>query len=107
MGNYGTDASLQVPVSLEFDVDLDDDGVSYFVANVYIADTDDSQEIRVETEEVVESLSDFYGDPEGYQHLYIVAHELSRVAEQLREKAGLIEDSITAVGDLFDLDYDD
>jgi hypothetical protein len=91
MGNYGTDASLQVPVSLEFDVDLDDDGVSYFV----------------DTEAVVESLSDFYGDPEGYQHLYIVAHELSRVAEQLREKAGLIEDSITAVGDLFDLDYDD
>ena len=26
MSNYGTDASLTVPISLEFDVDVDDDG---------------------------------------------------------------------------------
>ena len=33
-------------------------------------------------------------------------HEFSRMAERLREKAGYIEDSDRAVGDLFNLDDD-
>jgi len=34
----------------------------------------------------------------------MVAHELSRHAETLREKAAYIEDSTNAVGRLFDVD---
>ena len=49
---------------------------------------------------------DLKHDVEEYQHFYVVAHEFSRAAETLREKAGLIEDSVSAVSDLFDLTDD-
>ena len=57
-------------------------------------------------DDVIEALCEFYGDVDGYQHLYLVAHELSRAAEVLREKAGIIEDSTSAVSDLFNLTDD-
>ena len=107
MSSYVTDASIRVPISLDFDIDVDDHGVSYIVGSLFVADDEDAQEIRVEVEQIVESLCDFYGDIEGYQHLYIVAHELTRMAEMLRERAGMIEDSVVAVNDLFDLTDED
>ena len=58
----------------------------------------------METDQVIQSLSDFYGDINGYQHLYIVADELTRMVAVLREKVGMVKDSITATSDLFDLD---
>ena len=106
MSDYGTDASLQVSIYLEHDVDMDDDGLSYLVTNVFVGEQDDAQEVRVPIDIIVESLCDIYGDIDGYQHLYVVAHELSRAAEELREKAGFIEDSVTAMSDLFDGDDD-
>ena len=68
MSNYGTDA-LHVPIDLEHDVEVDDDGISYLILNVYIGESEDSQELRVPMEDVTESLCDYYGDVEGYQHL--------------------------------------
>ena len=105
MSNYGTDA-LHGPIDIEHDVEVEDCGISYLISNVYIGESEDSQELRVPMEDVTESLCEYYGDVEGYQHLYVVAHELSRAAETLREKAGLIEDSVSAVSDLFDLTDD-
>ena len=102
MSNYGTDA-LHVPIDLEHDVEVDDDGISYVISNVYVGGEEDSQELRVPMRDVTESLRDYYGDVEGYQHLYVVAHEFSRAAEALREKVALIEDSVSAVSDLFNL----
>jgi hypothetical protein len=107
MSNFGTDASILVPIYLDFDIDVDDHGVSYFVGSLFVSDDDEAQEVRVEVEQVVESLCDFYGDIEGYQHLYVVAHELTRMAEMLRERAGMIEDSVVATNDLFDLTDED
>ena len=94
MSNYGTDA-LHVPVDLEHDVEVDDNGISYLITNVYIGESEDSQELRVPMEDVTESLCEYYGDVEGYQNLYVVAHEFSRAAEALRKKAGLIAVSYT------------
>ena len=107
MSNFGTDASILVPIYLDFDIDVDDHGVSYFVGSLFVADDDEAQEVRVEVEQIVESLCDFHGDIEGYQHLYVVAHELTRMAEMLRERAGMIEDSVVATNDLFDLTDED
>jgi len=104
---YGTDASITVPISLEFDIDVDDDGVSYFVGSLFVGDDEDGQDIRVETDSVVEALCDYYSDVDGYQHLYVVAHELTRIAEVLRDRAGTVEDSVLAVNDLFDLKDED
>ena len=47
MSNFGTDASLHVPIYLEHDVDVDDDGISYLVTTVFVGDADDAQEVRV------------------------------------------------------------
>ena len=107
MSMYGTDASLTVPISLEFDVEVDDDGVSYFVGSLFVGDEEEGQDIRVETDSVVESLCDYYSDASGYNHLYVVAHELTRIAEILRDRAEHIEDSVLAVNDLFDLTDED
>jgi hypothetical protein len=106
MSNFGTDASLHVPIYLEHDVDVDDDGISYLVTTVFVGDVDDAQEVRVPIDCTIESLCEIYGDVDGYQHLYVVAHELSRASEELREKAGHIEDSVTSMNDLFDLPDD-
>ena len=61
----------------------------------------------MEVEQIVEYLCDFYGDIVGYQHLYVVPHELTRMAKMLWERAGMIEDSVVAVNDLFDLTDED
>ena len=105
MSNYGTDA-LHVPIDLEHNVEVDDCGISYLISNVYVGGEEDSQELGVPIDEFIEALCEYYGDVEGYQHLYVVAHEFSRAAEALRKKAGLIEDSVSAVSDLFDLTDD-
>lgn len=106
MSNYGNDAILHVPLSFDFDIDVDDDGISYLVGNVFLAESEECEEWRVELDEVLDGLMDEYGDVDGYQHLYVCAHELARAAEVLREKAGHIEDSVLAVNDLFDLSDD-
>ena len=87
-------------------LDVDDDGISYLVTSLFVGDEEEAQEIRTPLDDVIEALCEFYGDVDGYQHLYLVAHELSRAAEVLREKAGIIEDSTSAVSDLFNLTDD-
>ena len=50
--------------------------------------------------DVIEAYTEMGVDQ--YQHLYSLAHELSRNAERLRSIAVGMEDSFTAVSDLFD-----
>ena len=49
-------------------------------------------------------MIDLYGDVKNFEQIYIIVHELSRVAEILREKAINIEHSFSPVKDLFDID---
>ena len=106
MSENGTETTLQVPVFFTNDFDVDENGVSYLVTLVFVGDDEEPTEIRLPLDEVIDSITDEYGDVEGYQYLYLVAHELNRVAEVLREKAVKIEDSISAVSDLFNLTDD-
>jgi hypothetical protein len=106
MSNIESDTMLQVPIYLENDFEVDDDGVSFIITSLFVGDGEVAHEIRIQLDDVVEALCEFYGDVDGYQHLYLVAHELSRAAEVLREKAGIIEDSTSAVSDLFNLTDD-
>ena len=84
MTKFGTEALLQVPIYVENDFDVDDDGIGYILNNVYVAEEEEPHEIQVRLDEVTSSLIDLYGDVENFNQLYIVAHELSRVAEILR-----------------------
>ena len=106
MSNIESDTTLQIPIYVENDFEVDYDGVSFIVPSLFVGGAEEAQEIRIQLDDVVEALCEFYGDVDGYQHLYLVSHELSRAAEVLREKAGIIEDSTSAVSDLFNLTDD-
>ena len=52
MSNYGTDA-LHVPIDLEHDVEVDDCGISYLISNVYVGESEETQELRVPIDELI------------------------------------------------------
>ena len=107
MGDYDdklVQADLNISIYCTNEFEVDEHGNSFIVNLVYVGEDDDPCEVRVNIAEVIEEMVDEYGDTDGYQYLYLVAHELSRYAETLREKAAYIEDSTNAVGRLFDVD---
>tara|TARA_B110000971_G_C19739426_1_gene376790 strand:- start:136 stop:450 length:315 start_codon:yes stop_codon:yes gene_type:complete len=104
MSEFGSDITLEIPVHVDHDFEVDADGISYIVTFLYIDDDEDAIETRVSLEGVTDDLCEYYGDIDGYQRLYSIAHEFSRVAEKLRSTAGRIEDSSDAVDDLFNID---
>ena len=92
-------AELTVPIQITNEFDVDRNGNSYIVTVIYTADEEDPVEVRVSLDDVVNTMADEYSDPEGYQHMYTVAHELSRCSEELREKISKMEaDSKVAQG---------
>lgn len=97
-------AELNVSLYCTNEFEVDRNGNGYIVNVIYVGEDDDPVEIRVGLADVIEELIDDYSDPDGYQHMYMVAHELARHAEWLRERASYIEDSANAVGRLFDVD---
>jgi|TARA_B110000908_G_C10249781_1_gene451174 hypothetical protein len=97
-------AELTIPIQLTNEFDVDRNGNSYVVTVIYAGEEDDPSEVRVPLDDIINAMADDYSDPEGYQHMYMVAHELSRCSEELRERASYVEDSASAVGRLFDLD---
>jgi|TARA_R110001599_G_C11925084_1_gene628980 hypothetical protein len=106
MSEFGSDITLEIPVHVDHDFEVDADGISYIVTFLYIDDDEDAIETRVSLEGVTDDLCEYYGDIDGYQRLYSIAHEFSRVAEKLRSTAGRIEDSSDAVDDLFNISDD-
>lgn len=97
-----TELTLPLYCTNEFDVDRNGD--SYIVSIIYVGEEDEPAEVRVELSEIIDEMIEEYANPEGYTYLYMVAHELSRYAEELREKASYVEDSASAVGRFFDID---
>jgi hypothetical protein len=97
--------SLSLGVSVDNDLEVDDEGVLHIVTFIFVEDNEDATEIHLGFEEVVENLIDFYrGDPletAGYQQLYSIANELARQADRLRDVAGQMEDRNIS-GNLFD-----
>ena len=51
MTEFSTEALLQVPIYVENDFDVDDDGISYILNNVYVAE-EEPHEIKVRLDEV-------------------------------------------------------
>ncbi len=93
-------------LTIEPNFEVDANGVCYIVTEVFVGDDDEGVSARTQLEDTLESLLDYYADIHGYKNLYCIAHELSRFAEILRERASRIEDSTEAVADLFNLSSD-
>lgn len=106
MSEFGSDITLDIPIHVDHDFDIDADGICYLATFIYVGDGDEATETKVDLEGVTDELSEFYGDINGYQKLYSIAHEFTRLAERLRATAGRIEDSTEAVDDLFNIPDD-
>tara|TARA_R100000951_G_scaffold108033_1_gene103931 strand:- start:1161 stop:1475 length:315 start_codon:yes stop_codon:yes gene_type:complete len=103
MSDYNTDLTLKVETTVDIDIEVSDHGICYLVALIYVGNEEEPHEARVELSGIVESIKDDYVDVGDYTELYIIAHELTRQGEKLREVARNMEDSVSAVEDLFDL----
>ncbi len=87
-------ATLELPLLLENDLEVDNDGRFFVVSYIFPDESDDSVEIRIEFEQIIDNLIDFYREeqgPAGYNQLYLIAHELDRHAHSLRDIASLME----------------
>lgn len=102
-------ATVSLDVNVENDLEVDANGVFHIVTLLFVEDRDDPVEVRLNFEEVIDNLIDFYKDDPsmsvGYGQMYSIANEFSRHADRLREIAGYMEDK-TLMGDLFDDDDD-
>ena len=103
MSEYGTEMTLKVDTSLDIDIEVDDDGICYVVVLQQVGDNDIPCEARVELSAVTEEIKNSLVDSGDYTQLYIIAHELTRQGERLREVARNMEDSVIAVSNHFDL----
>ena len=107
--DVGQDATLYpegVPVFLDHDFVLDDDGIIHLESTITIS-FDDEAALRVSkglyelVDEHIDALSDF----EDYHTMYAIAAEFTKEAERIREVANRIEDSVRNVADLFKTAY--
>jgi len=64
-------------------------------------------EVIAPVDELVEEIIEQGRDTGDYRFLYCVAHELNRNEELVRRAAELMEDDLTAVAGLFDLEPED
>jgi hypothetical protein len=71
-------AELNVSLYCTNEFEVDRNGNSHIVNIIYVGEEDDPVEVRVNLSEVIDEMIAEYSDAEGYQHLYMVAHELSR-----------------------------
>jgi hypothetical protein len=100
--NYSASVSIDLEITplLCFDPDF---GASFGVGIAPIGGDEDSV-VDVRLEHLVEELITDLQDTQDYSSLYCVAHEFSRLAEILREKAGMMEESLDEIGHLYRVD---
>jgi len=103
MSEYSADLALEVNANVDIDIEVDDHGICYLVALIYVGDEEEPNEARIELSGVTDAVRDFLVDSGDYTQLYVVAHELVRQGEKLRGVARSMEDSVAAVEDLFDV----
>jgi hypothetical protein len=88
-------ASIELTIHIENDLEVDHEGRFHLLTFVYPEEHEDPAECRIEFEEILDNLIEFYKDDsssEGYGQLYNIANQLERAVERLREVAGYMED---------------
>lgn len=99
--------TISLDISVENDLEVDADGNFHLVSLLFVEDHNEPAEVRINFEEVIDNVIDFYRDDPssniGYGQMYSIANEFIRHATRLREVAGYMEDK-TVMGDLFDDD---
>lgn len=103
MSVAGVNTEITVPVYVEADLETDDHGVLSLVTLLFTDGDDDAVETRIEFEEIIENLIEFYEEDAGFRQLYAIAHELRRMSDRLQDTAARLEGSYMQY-DLFDND---
>lgn len=89
-------ANLTVPIVTEIDLDINPENILNIVAYIFPRQEDVCAECRIEFEEVIDKLINYYEtgeDRDNLNQIYSIAHELTRQAERLRAVASKIEES--------------
>ena len=89
-------ADLTVPIVTEIDLDINPENILNIVAYIFPRQEDVCAECRIEFEEVIDKLINYYEtgeDRDNLNQIYSIAHELTRQAERLRAVASKIEES--------------
>lgn len=113
MSYYEGKTEVSVELAIENDLEVDINGNFYLVNLVYVGEAEEPTEVRVEFEDIVENMIDYYRDMPnnglGYGQLYSIANEFERYIDRLREIAGYMEDSTIygKLDELEDADEDD
>jgi hypothetical protein len=96
--------TLELPITVENDLEVDNDGRFYLISYLFPDTSEESVGIRILFDDVIDSLLEFYQEetgPSGYGQLYLIANEFERHTDRLREIAGYMEGK-HHTGDLFD-----
>ena len=86
--------TLELPITIENDLEVDNEGTFYVVTFLFYDDDDDSVEVRIPFEHIIDNLIDFYREestPNGFGQLYMIANELARHSDNLRSIAEYVE----------------
>ncbi len=104
MEQNGVDTTIPLQLYVENDIEIQDDGTCSLQTLMFIGEDDDPIETNIPFEAVVETVIETHREfgVNMYQPLYSIAHELARAAENMRNAASLMEDSLSAAEDLFD-----
>ena len=89
-------ADLTVPIVTEIDLDINSENILNIIAYIFPRQEDTCAECRIEFEEVIDKLINYYEtseDRDNLNQIYSIAHELFRQAERLRAVASKIEES--------------
>lgn len=93
MSVAGMKTEISIPVYVEADLEASEDGVLNLVVMLFPEDDGEATETRIEFEEIIDNLVEFYEEEPGYRQLYAMAHELRRMADRLYDTASRLEGS--------------
>lgn len=95
MGLPSETTTLELPLTVENDLEVDNNGTFFVITHLFPDDSDDSVEIRINFEHIIDNLIDFYrgecSTSSSYGQLYLIANELDRYKDTLRTVAEHIE----------------
>ena len=105
MSDAGEDGVLEIPVFVEYDLEVNPDGILQLRTDIWV-DEDTSTEVVMSFCRIVDGLIDPANTDRNFTHLFAIANDLTREAERIREVAIKIEDSTENVADLFNTSFD-
>jgi|TARA_R100000951_G_scaffold36334_2_gene31095 hypothetical protein len=103
--DYGQDLTLEVPIFIDNDLQVDDHGVLNLSCTLYLDLDDGPQTFKVPFYSMTDAIVEFHTEEKDYNQLYAIANELTKESERIREVADQIESSTANVADLFNTAY--